>query len=101
MNESKLVYRSIKSDKNDNYLRIEIVEKESAAVLTEGTLGMLIVKDLSDGQLFAISPVALKNNFKIEKIVADEPENEENSELDDLMEILNALDKALNSSKND
>jgi len=94
MNESKLVYQSIKKDEKGYYLRVEIVEENSVALLTEGKLNMLIVKDLSDGQLFAISPVAFENSFKIEKHIENESESNKNSDTDMLMkEIINMLER--------
>ena len=103
MNESKLVYRSIKKDEKGYYLRIEIVEENSVALLTEGQLSMLICKDISNGQLFAISPVTFESNFRVEKHAENEPKEKENKnsdELDDLMvELINTLDKVLNTPK--
>jgi len=94
MNENKLVYRSIKKDEKGYYLRVKIVEENSVALLTEGKLNMLIVKDLSDGQLFAISPIAFENNFKIEKHIENEPESNKNSDTDMLMkEVINMLER--------
>jgi len=79
MNENKLVYRSIKKDEKGYYLRIEIVEENSVALLTEGQLSMLICKDISDGKLFAISPVTFESNFRVEEHIEENmPKREEN-----------------------
>ena len=94
MNENKLVYRSINEDDKGYYLRVEIIEKDSVAILAEGQLHTLICKDLLDGQLFAISPAAFENSFKVEKHTKDEPENNKDSDTDMLMkEIMNMLER--------
>jgi len=72
MDKSKVIYRSTKKDDKGYYLRVKIVEENTVALLTEGSLSMLIVKDISDGSLFAISPITFEKNFKIETSITEE-----------------------------
>ena len=86
MDKSNVIYRSIKKDEKGHYLRVKIVEENSVALLTEGKLDMLIVKDISDDELFAISPVTFEKNFKIEPSITEEVIKD--TEIKDLIEVL-------------
>ena len=86
MDKSKVIYRSIKKDDKGYYLRVKIVEENTVALLTEGSLSMLIVKDVSDGSLFAISPTTFEKNFKIEPPITKETIKD--TEIKGLIEVL-------------